>query len=473
MYEQESVPMARGFDESLGFLIGASKYLQSSHKDIINAIIENSPIDDFLRWNLPFVASHNNQAKFQPSKHSRIQYTIVEVIQLWINFLGEYMTDFLSKEASKLIHTIHNTTNAKPFFITVAYNAPHNPLQALRSDYNDPALANISSHTQRVYFAMIKALDRGVGTILQALKDTNNWENTVVIFTSDNGGASYIDIPDVNFPYRGWKGTFFEGGLRVPLYLQWPAIIPPGIKVTESVSHVDVFPTILAAVSMFADEELSKEHFYSMDKSYSESADPIDRQADSIDEAPPLRPIYQFSLCSGFKVVSRMFQSIVERIIEPTLLSVHHLIFSEDGLFSRLMWSLQVTRFNAVRDAVGTLSDSGENISCEVPKLNSYSNIWRAILGISSTEKQFCNAKTAVDMSCASLSSNQKKKKSPLGESFPLDGINLLPLAVPQRSFLSVNQFFSASKVTKDLQDRALFWRSGEYKAILVRQWYE
>lgn len=72
MYEQESVPMARGFDESLGFLIGASKYLQSSHKDIINAIIENSPIDDFLRWNLPFVASHNNQAKFQPSKHSRI-----------------------------------------------------------------------------------------------------------------------------------------------------------------------------------------------------------------------------------------------------------------------------------------------------------------------------------------------------------------------------------------------------------------
>lgn len=76
------------------------------------------------------------------------------------------MTDFLSKEASKIIHTIHDTKNANPFFITVAYNAPHNPLQALHSDYDDPALANVTSHIQRVYYAMIKALDRGVGTIL-------------------------------------------------------------------------------------------------------------------------------------------------------------------------------------------------------------------------------------------------------------------------------------------------------------------
>jgi len=71
--------MARGFDESLSFLMGASKYLQSSHKDVVNAIIKNSPIDDFLRWNLPFVVSHNNQSKFQPRKYKLIHYILVAV----------------------------------------------------------------------------------------------------------------------------------------------------------------------------------------------------------------------------------------------------------------------------------------------------------------------------------------------------------------------------------------------------------
>ena len=174
------------------------------------------------------------------------------------------MTDYLSHETSKLIHTLAATENANPFFITLTYFAPHNPLQALRSDYDDPALANVTSHTERVYLAMIKALDRGVGTVLQALKDTDNWENTIVIFTSDNGGAGYIDIDNVNYPYRGWKATFFEGGVRVPFFMQWPKMIPAGLQVEETVSHLDIYPTVAAAASLFEgssteDQEIGEE----------------------------------------------------------------------------------------------------------------------------------------------------------------------------------------------------------------------
>mmetsp|Transcript_24578 Transcript_24578/g.33707 ORF Transcript_24578/g.33707 Transcript_24578/m.33707 type:complete len:372 (-) Transcript_24578:1143-2258(-) len=151
---KESIPTARGYDESLSFLMGASKYLLNHHPNVINAEIKNAPIDDFLRWNLPFTASFNNGPKFQPPS---------------------YMTDFLSDEAVKLIHTHAATPNANPFFITMAYNAPHNPLQALDSDYYDPELAHISDHNERVYAAMIKALDRGVGKLLESLRSTNQW----------------------------------------------------------------------------------------------------------------------------------------------------------------------------------------------------------------------------------------------------------------------------------------------------------
>ena len=404
------------------------------------------------------------------------------------------MTDFLSKETSKVIHTIHETKNANPFFITVAYNAPHNPLQALQSDYDDPALANVSSHIQRVYFAMIKSLDRGVGTILQALKDTDNWDNTVVIFTSDNGGASYIDIPDVNHPYRGWKGTFFEGGLRVPLYLQWPAMISPGVKVSETVSHVDIFPTVMAAVSMFAKEDTNREDDFATpkpDELHSDSASIPDGTnkivhpvgVGGIEEATQgLRPAVSLCWCSGFELFSKTLRSLMGRIVEPTLLTVHHLMSSMDGLFYRLMRSLQVTRSTSGGGAADTLSDSGEYMDCEVPKSNSYCKIWSAALGISWIGTEFCDFER-VDRKCIapSISSSSasgrvnKKDRDQRDGSFPLDGIDLLPYVVPQKYFLSMDKLllFSASKDTSNpLHDRALFWRSGAYKAVLFTQWY-
>ena len=94
---------------------------------------------------------------------------------------------------------------------------------------------------------MIRALDRGVGEVVATLKSQGLDDNTLVIFTNDNGGAWYAGLPTINKPYRGWKGTFFEGGIRVPMFVRWPGTIRAGQKISMPTMHVDVLPTLAAA----------------------------------------------------------------------------------------------------------------------------------------------------------------------------------------------------------------------------------
>ncbi|MBP6014369.1 MAG: sulfatase-like hydrolase/transferase [Alphaproteobacteria bacterium] len=214
-------PEARGFDEYLGFLGGAALFGETSDPNIVESRQNFDQIDKFLWANLPFAVVNNNKpGRFKPSK---------------------YMTDYLSEEAAKAIDANKN----RPFFMYVAYNAPHTPLQALKSDYD--ALSGIENHRLRVYAAMIKALDRGVGTVLKAVKDAGLEDNTLIIFTSDNGGANYIGLPDINKPFRGWKASFFEGGIRVPMLVKWPAKIKAGSTLAGAAGHVDIFATAAAA----------------------------------------------------------------------------------------------------------------------------------------------------------------------------------------------------------------------------------
>jgi arylsulfatase A-like enzyme len=216
-----SRPEARGFDEFLGFLSGAAMFLPAGDVNSVESRQDFDPIDKFLWANLPFAVVNNKDPKrFAPSK---------------------YMTDYLSEEAAKAIDANKN----RPFFMYVAYNAPHTPLQALKSDYD--ALSDIKDHRLRVYAAMIRSLDRGVGTVLKAVKDSGLEDNTLIIFTSDNGGANYIGLPKINKPFRGWKLTFFEGGIRVPLLAKWPAKIAKGTTYPGAAGHVDIFATAAAA----------------------------------------------------------------------------------------------------------------------------------------------------------------------------------------------------------------------------------
>jgi arylsulfatase A-like enzyme len=212
-------PEDKGFDESLGFMPGASMYLPEHDPGVENAKQSFDPIDLFLWAGLPWGVQYNGSPWFKPAK---------------------YMTDYLTDEAVTAIHANRN----RPFFLYFAPNTPHTPLQATRADYD--ALPMIADHRLRVYGAMVRNLDRNVGRILQSLKDEGLERNTLVIFTSDNGGANYIGLPDINKPYRGWKATFFEGGMHVPYFMRWPARITAGTTYAPAVAHVDIAATAAA-----------------------------------------------------------------------------------------------------------------------------------------------------------------------------------------------------------------------------------
>ncbi len=216
-------PGAQGFDEFLGFLPGAALYLPVGHPDSVESRQAFDPIDAFLWPNLPFAVTKDGGPRFEPSA---------------------YMTDYLADEAVRAIDANRN----RPFFLYLAFNAPHTPLQALRSDYD--ALPQIEDHTLRVYGAMIRALDRGVGRVLDALREHGLEENTLVIFTSDNGGAHYVGLPEVNAPYRGWKMTFFEGGVHTPFFARWPAELSGGARFHAPIAHVDIFATAAGAAGV-------------------------------------------------------------------------------------------------------------------------------------------------------------------------------------------------------------------------------
>ena len=213
-----SSPTAQGFDESL--LMASGLFLPEDDPGVVNAKLDFDPIDKFLWARMQYAAAYNNGDWFEP---------------------GGYLTDYWTDESLKVISANKN----RPFFLYLAHWGVHTPLQATREDYE--AVGDITPHRLRVYAAMVRSLDRSVGRIMDRLEQEGLAENTLIVLSSDNGGAGYIGLSDVNAPYRGWKITLFEGGIRVPMFLNWPAQIPAGTKVETPVAHIDVMPTLAAA----------------------------------------------------------------------------------------------------------------------------------------------------------------------------------------------------------------------------------
>ena len=213
-------PEFRGFDESLAVLAGAAKFDEPDSPNVVNAKLPWDPIDRFLWPNLPFAVRWNGGKHFRPDR---------------------YMTDYFTEQAVNAIEANRN----RPFFLYLAHTAPHTPLQALKSDYDK--LKHIPDHRDRVYAAMIVALDRSVARVQAKLEEEGLADNTLILFTSDNGGAFYVGMPELNKPYRGWKATFFEGGIRAPMFARWPAHINAGTQVKGVGSHLDLFATMAAA----------------------------------------------------------------------------------------------------------------------------------------------------------------------------------------------------------------------------------
>ncbi|MBT4264907.1 MAG: sulfatase-like hydrolase/transferase [Deltaproteobacteria bacterium] len=211
-------PIDQGFDDSLemkGIL-----YLPEDSPRVVNAKQDFDQIDKMVWASGRYAAGFNGGDDFEPRG---------------------YLTDYYTDEAVKVIEANKN----RPFFLYLAHWGIHNPLQAKKEDYD--ALSHIKDHRLRVYAAMIRAVDRSVGRVMAALKDNGIDENTLIFFTSDNGGAGYLGLPDINKPYRGWKMTFLEGGTHVPFFARWPKAISPGTRFENPISHLDIFGTAAAA----------------------------------------------------------------------------------------------------------------------------------------------------------------------------------------------------------------------------------
>ncbi len=209
-------PNKRGFDHFFGFLGGGHDYF---------TVDANHPTGEGYR--------HPLQRNGQPA-----------------TFEG-YLTDALSAEAVSFVEEHRE----EPFFLYVAYNTPHTPLQAPAS-YLD-RYAGIEDRKRRTYAAMVSAMDDGVGRLQAALAEHGLREKTLVMFLSDNGGPVRQGSPNgaSNGPLREGKGTVYEGGIRVPCVLSWPGTLPEGRVYDEPIIALDLTATALSAGGGLSGEE--------------------------------------------------------------------------------------------------------------------------------------------------------------------------------------------------------------------------
>ena len=196
-------PRRRGFDEFFGFLGGGHTYFAEGKADIL-------PRDEPVQ--------------------------------------GEGLPDRRLRPRGR---RVHRAASVGPFFLYVAFNAVHTPMDA--TDERLARFAAIGDHTRRTYAAMLSAMDEAVGKVLAALRETGLEENTLIVFFSDNGGPTMLGTTingSRNDPLRGSKRTTLEGGIRVPFVLSWKGKLPAGKVYDRPVIQLDILPTALAAAGV-------------------------------------------------------------------------------------------------------------------------------------------------------------------------------------------------------------------------------
>lgn len=189
---------------------------------------------------------------------------------------GEHLPARLARETAGFIEQHKD----QPFFAYLSFYSVHTPLMGrpdLVEKYQKKA-AQVSGddfaeeeqiwpsdkprkvrvlQKHAVYAAMVEAMDQAVGEVLQQLEDSGVAENTIVIFTSDNGGLSSSEgSPTSNLPLRGGKGWVYEGGIREPWIVRWPGVTKPGSESAEVICSIDLFPTVAAAAGVEVKREI-------------------------------------------------------------------------------------------------------------------------------------------------------------------------------------------------------------------------
>ena len=205
-------PNNRGFDEYYGFLGGGHKYFP----DQFRGIYERQKKRGIVHFNEYIVPLEHNGKQVDEK---------------------EYLTDGLSREAVGFLQLAKKKN--KPFFLYLAYNAPHSPLEATEKDFAE--FANIKDDKRRTYAAMVYAVDRGVGRIVDTLKANDQYDNTLIVFLSDNGGK--LGLGANNDPLSQGKGSTYEGGYRVPMFFHFPKQLPRQATYDYPVTALDFYPT--------------------------------------------------------------------------------------------------------------------------------------------------------------------------------------------------------------------------------------
>lgn len=217
-------PTNRGYDEFVGFLPGATSYMDPNTPGL--RIFANPNSAD----NAPMTRGPNGQII------EGAQRTVVRNEQ-------EYLTDYFARRATDFVK--RNAAADTPYFLYLAPNAAHDPLMVTKEYYD--RFPQIASEQNRIYAAMVSALDDMVGDVLDAVDASGEADNTLIYFLTDNGCAAYYPGMCACEPLRGGKLTHYEGGVRVPFMMRWPNALKPGQVNRQMVSAMDIFPTVLAA----------------------------------------------------------------------------------------------------------------------------------------------------------------------------------------------------------------------------------
>ncbi|MCP5117541.1 MAG: sulfatase-like hydrolase/transferase [bacterium] len=239
-------PLSRGFEEFYGFLHEGHFYVPPPYPGVVSWFRVKSLSDGAgprLRKGNYVFSTHmgNTEPPYDLENPIRRGWDTIEE--------PGYLTDALAREAVSFIDRHAD----EPFFLYLAYNVPHSPLQAtFESMKRHQSIPDI--HRQ-IFAGMISILDDSFGRVLEALRRNGIEENTLIVFFSDNGGPTR-ELTSSNAPLRAGKGNVYEGGIRIPFLMQWKGTVPGGEVYRQPVISLDTVPTALTAAGAEVPENL-------------------------------------------------------------------------------------------------------------------------------------------------------------------------------------------------------------------------
>lgn len=233
-------PLNRGFDEFYGFLHEGHFFVPPPYEGVTSFLRRKVlPAGTGPRWRKGDIIYTSHMGHDEPpyDEHNPILRGRKPIVE------PEYLTDALTREAVAFI----DRHKKKPFFLYLSYNAVHSPLQG--ADKYMQRFEHIEDIHRRVFAAMLSNLDDSVGAVLEKLRTEGLEDNTLIFFISDNGGPTR-ELTSSNSPLRGGKGNLYEGGVRVPLIVQWKKKLPAGTEYHLPVMSTDVFATASAVAGI-------------------------------------------------------------------------------------------------------------------------------------------------------------------------------------------------------------------------------